>query len=359
MKVIINATPEQIELLKLTGSRDRSKAWPAMEAFASILSPVVQVVLDKLSTVRNVYTVKNLSENDNAEFPLDIFFNEQDNDIRVHFQPRPGGVPTSHMANLETVIVPTAMYQAEVSWQNKFARYGRLDVIAAYIHKLGQALIRKEEVNGWSVVLDAVATAKTNGLAHVVTSTTTDGAFHIDLFNQMLTRSKRINTSIDLGTASNGPQGVTDIYLSVEAMADIRSFSYNPVNSKDASGATPPGASTQPIALPSDMRRAILEGAGMPSLMGLVLHEMNELGSGFTYNKLFKGFYTGSFTEASQQVVVGVDRSRDSNVMPVKGDLVIMNDSWNNRSDKSGVIAQEDLGFAVLDNRAVTAGIIR
>lgn len=358
MKVVINATPEQIELLKLTGSRDRSKAWPAMEAFASILAPVVQIVLDKSSTVRSIYTVKNLAENDNAEFPLDVFFNEKDNDIRVHFQPRPGGMPTSHMANLETVIVPTAMYQAEVSWQNKFARYGRLDVIASYIHKLGQALIRKEEINGWSVLLDAAATANTNGLSHVLTSTTTDGVFHIDLLNQLLNRSKRLNTSIDQGTASNAPQGVTDIFLSIEAMGDVRAMSYNPVNVKGAV-VTPPGAGDSSIALPEDLRKEILAGAGMPVLMGLMLHEMNEFGSGFSYNKLFKSFYSGSFTEASQQIVFGVDRSRDSNVMPVKGDMMVINDIFNNRTDKSGVLAQEDIGFACLDNRAVVTGIIR
>jgi len=357
MKVVINATPEQIELLKLTGSRDRSKAWPAMEAFAAILSPVVQVVLDKLSTVRSMYTVKTLGENDNAEFPLDIFFNEKDNDIRVHFQPRPGGMPSSFLSDLQTAIVPTAMYQAEVSWQNKFARNGRLDVIASYIHKLGQALIRKEEINGWGVALNAAAVGSTNGLSHTVTSTTTDGIFHLDLLNQMLNRAKRINTSIDQGTASNAPQGLTDIFLSVEAMSDVRSFSYNGINVRGAI-VTTPAAGDSTIALPDDLRKQILAGAGMPSLFGLNLHEMNEFGVNFSYNILFKSFYTGTFVQTADEVVIGVDMSRDSNVMPAKGDLQIVNDIFNNRSDKSGVLAQEDIGFAVLDNRALIAGII-
>lgn len=357
MKVVINATPEQIELLKLTGSKDRSKAWPAMDAFASILGPVVLVVLDKLSTVRSIYNIKNLSENDNAEFPLDVFFNEKDNDIRVHFQARPGGTPTSHLSDLQTVIVPTAIYQAEVSWQNKFARYGRLDVIAAYIHKLGQAMIRKEEINGWAVILDAVAQGSTNGLSHVVSSTTTDGVFHLDLLNQMLTRSKRINTSIDLGTAANGPQGLTDIFLSVENMADLRSFSYNAVNVRGAISAAP-AAGDSSIALPEDMRREILAAAGMPSLYGVNLHEMNEFGVGFSYNALFASMFPG-IAAATDEVMVGVDMTRDSTVMPIKGDMSVMNDVFNNRSDKSGVLAQEDVGFAVLDNRAVVAGIVK
>lgn len=357
MKVVINATPEQINLLKMTGSRNRSEAGPAMDAFASILAPVVQVVLDKLSTVRSIYSVRNIGENDNAEFPLDVFFDEKDNDIRVHFQARPGGTPTSHMSNLETVIVPTANYQAEVSWQNRFARLGRLDVVAAYIHKLGQAIIRKEEINGWSVLLDAVATASTNGLTHVVDSNTTDGVFHLDLLNQMLTRAKRINTSIDLGTAVGAPQGLTDIFLSVEAMADVRAFSYNGINSKGSIGNL--GAGDSSISLPDELRKQILAGAGMPNLMGLTLHEMNEFGCGFSYNILFKNFYSGSFTQASEELVFGVDMSRDSNVMPIKGDLNVVNDVFNNRSDKSGVVASEEIGFAVLDNRAVVAGIIQ
>jgi hypothetical protein len=355
MKVKINATPEQIELLKLTGNRDRSKAWPAMEAFAAILAPVVQVVLDKLSTVRSIYSVKTIGETDNAEFPLDVFFDEKDGDILVHFQPRPGGVPSSYMSGLETVIVPTAMYQSEVSWQNKFARNGRLDVVSAYIHKLGQAMVRKEEINGWTVLLHAAATSSTNSLSHTVTSTTTDGIFHLDLMNQMLTRAKRLNTSVGGGTAIAAPQGLTDIFLSVEAMADVRAFSYNPINVR---GATAAAAAGDVVALPDDLRKDILAGAGMLSLMGITLHEMNELGLSQSYNTIFDSFFAGTFVPASDEVIIGVDMSRDSNVMPSKGGLVIMNDILNNRSDKSGVIAQEDIGFGVLDTRALVAGII-
>lgn len=358
MKVVINATPEQIELIKLTGSRDRSKAWPAMEAFASILAPVVQVVLDKLATVRSIYSVKNLSENDNAEFPLDVFFNEQDGDIRVHFQPRAGGTPSSQLYNLETVIVPTAMYQGEVSWANRFARNGRLDVISSYIHKLGQAMVRKEEVNGWAVLLNAVANANTNGLANTIASSTTDGVLHLELLNQLLTRAKRINTSVGGGTAVAAPQGITDIYLSPEAMEDIRAMSYNGINTRGSPAATP-AAGDSSITLPDDLRKQILAGAGIPSLMGITLHEMNEFGCNQAYNILFSNFYTGSFTQASHEVILGVDMTRDSNVMPIKGDLQIVNDVFNNRSDKSGVLATEDVGFAVLDSRSVVAGLIK
>lgn len=357
MKIEMKATPEQIELIKMTGNKDRSKAWPAMEAFAATLGPVCQVVLDKLSTVRDIYTVENFAENDNAEYPLDLFFNEKDNDIRIHFQSRPGGTPTSHLSDIQTVIVPTANYQGEVDWQNKFARYGRLDVIARYIHKLAQAILRKEEVNGWAVLLDAVAKAVTNGNSHVVGSTTTDGVLHLDGLNQLLTLSKRINTSIDGGSAANAPQGVTDLYMSIEAMQDIRAMSYNPVNVKGAISA--PGAGDSSISLPSDMREEILKGGGMPMLMGLTLHEMNEFGLNFPYNVLFGNFYTGSFTQTSQEVIIGVDRTRDSAVMPVKGGLTVQNDIFMTRSDRSGVIADEDIGFGILDARQVTALIVK
>lgn len=357
MKVKIDATEQQIELLKKTGSRNRSEALPALEAFATVLAPVVLVVLDKLSTVRMVYNVKPLSENDVAEFPLDVFFDEKDGDILVHVQQRPGGTPSSFLSDIQTVIVPTANYMAEVSWQNKFARAGRLDVVAAYIHKLGQAMVRKEEINGWSVLLRTLALATTNGLSHVVPSATTDGRLHLDHLNKILSRSKRINTSIDLGTAANAPQGITDLFMSIEAMEDVRAFSYNPINVKGALGA--PGAGDSSIHLPADMREEIIKGAGVPSLFGINLHMLNELGSGFAYNKLFKSFYSGSFTEASQQVILGVDSSRDSNVMPVKGGVIVQNDIFHSRSDKSGVVSMEDVGWAVLDQRAVVGGIIK
>lgn len=357
MKVYIDATPAQIELIRKTGSHDRSKAFPALEAFASILAPVIQVVLDKLATVRSIYSVKTLGENDVAEFPLDVFFDEQDNDIYVHFQSRPGGTPSSFLSELQTVIVPTDTYVGEVSWQNKFARAGRLDVIASYIHKLGQAMVRKEELNGWAVLM-STANATTNSLAHVVSSATVTGIFYPELLNAMLTRAKRINTSVGKGTAVAAPQGLTDIYLSPEAMADVRSFSYNPVNTRDASGGTPPDTDSGPVALPEDMRKQILAGAGLPSIFGLVLHELNELGLNFSYDKLFSSYYTGSFTKGTDEVVVGLDQSRDSSVLPIKGDLIVANDIFHSRSDKSGVIASEELGFAVLDDRNTIFGII-
>lgn len=357
-KIEMKATPEQIELIKLTGHKDRSKAWPAMEAFAATLGPVVLVVLDKLSTVRDIYTIENFAENDNAEYPLDLFFNEKDNDIRVHYQSRPGGTPVSHMQDLQTVIVPTNIFQGEVDWQNKFARFGRLDIIARYIHKLSQAMLRKEELNGWSVILDSLAKGNTNGQAHVTQSTTTDGVLHLDGLNQLLTLSKRINTAIDGGSAANAPQGCTDLYMSIEAMQDVRAMSYNPVNVRGAIVAAP-AAGDSSISLPSDMREEILKGGGMPMLMGLTLHEMNEFGLNFAYNVLFKQFYTGSFTQASQEIIVGIDRTRDSAVMPIKGNLEVQNDIFMTRSDRSGVIATIDEGWAVLDNRQVTGLIVR
>ena len=352
MKVVIQATPEQLDLLRKTGDRNRSQAFPAMEAFAAVLAPVVQVVLDKMSTVRGIYSVKNLGEFDVAEFPLDVYFNEQDGEIMIHLQNRPGGTPSSFLSDIQTVVVQTAPYMAEVSWQNKFARSARMDVIAQYVHRLAQVMLRKEELNGWAVLLKAVATSA----GHVVGSTTTDGVFHLDLLNQLLTKAKRLNTSIDGGTAVAAPQGITDVYLSVEAMGDVRSFSYNPVNVRGATGAAVGG---DVVTLPEDTRRSIIAGGGIPSLLGLTLHEMNELGCGQSYNKLMKSFYSGSFTEATQECVIGLDNSRDSNVMPVVGGLVVQNDVFTQRGDRSGVIASQNMGFAVLDTRAIVAGIVK
>jgi hypothetical protein len=85
---------------------------------------------------------------------------------------------------------------------------------------------------------------------------------------------------------------------------------------------------------------------------------MNEMGVGFSYNTLFKSFYAGSFNAATDEVIIGVDSSRDSNVMPIKGDTQVVSDIFLNRSDKSGVLATEDIGFAILDRRSVSALIV-
>ena len=111
-------------------------------------------------------------------------------------------------------------------------------------------------------------------------SIVTDTFLLADL-NKMMTTAKRVNAAWTKGTpvGGEGNVGITDILVSPEIVEQIRAMSYNPVNTKTSSGATPPGTGGDGwIAAPDAVRERMWGNAGLPTFYGINIHEINELG---------------------------------------------------------------------------------
>lgn len=369
-KIKLKNTPAQMELIKAMVSPDGAVSTKAREAFAKFIGPVIQQVLNLMGTANLIYSDWPYNEDDLPMFPLDQYYQQPVGSIKVWQQNAAGGLGTSQETGLQEMPITTYRLDTAVSWLEKTIRRGRLPYVSLGLNRAAQELLRLQERNAWLVVLQALAQARTKSSGttyeHVIQTAATD-VLQLDDFNKWLTRAKRINVAFDLtGTPDQMySRGATDAFLSPEMMEQIRGFVYQPMNTRNGKVGTGSDTSTS-IALPDAMREQIYQNAGLSEVYGITLHEMLEFGINQRYNTLFGSFYSGAltFATANQEIIVGVDRSRDALIRPIAQnadfgpDLVMqVDDQWPKRAGKLGFFGAMEEGRAVIDAR-VLSGII-
>ena len=362
MKLKLKNTPEQVELIKAMGSRDAAVANEASQAFAAFVGPVVKEVLMQAGSASLIYSDMEYDEDDSPSLPLDLFHDEEQNYVTVWSQSVAGGLPTSEVSGMNELKITTYRLDSAVSFLKRYTRRGRLDVVSKALERMSNEVLIKQERNAWAVVLKALAEASTNSLSHVVGGTT-ESVIVPDDINRLMTRIKRINTSYANGTpAGLSAKGITDMFVSPEIMQQIRAFAYNP----GASG------TLTDIPLTDNVRDQIWNSGGMAEIYGVTLHELLELGAAKKYNTLFKamidaagttvigGGNTGTFADAADEILVGVDLSRDAFVRPVARQAesggtfsVLPDDQFVARQEKQGFYGFLEEGRVCVDSRAV------
>jgi len=364
MKLKLKNTPEQVELVKALGSKNPTEQAQAAEAFAAFIAPVAQKVLAQAGTAGLIFNDSVYDEDDSPSIPLDLWYDQGVDYVSVWSQSVAGGLPTSHVSGLSELKIATYRLDSAVSFLKRYARRGRLDVVSKAVERMAQEVLVKQERNAWAVILKALAEATTNSLAHVIASDTVD-VFSVNDLSNLMTRIKRINTSFANGTPANWDnKGLTDLFVSPEIMGMVRGFAYNPVNSI---GST----STGPVSLPYPIREDIFRNAGMSELFGVVLHELIEFGDGKKYNTLFGEMVAGSsvtipgggggtWATADDQILVGVDLSREAFIRPVARQddggatfTALPDDQFVARQEKTGFYGYLEEGRVCIDSRAV------
>ena len=358
MKITLKKTPEQVALVKAMGSNNRVESLEAQEAFAAFLGPVVAKVLNQAATASRIYTDSPYDADDSPSFPLDLYYNESDNYFTTWSQNTAGGLPSSQdvFAGQELKMAPYRLDSA-VSFLKKYARRGRLDVLARAIERMAQEVLVKQERNAWAVILKAVGEASTNGLSHVLNKTGRTN-FRLDDLNTLMTRMRRINTSFADGTpADSFSKGVTDIFISPEVMEDIRGFSYNAVNGHDYAD---PGVNGTD--LPESAREDIYRNVGASSIFNVNITELNEFGIGKKYNTLFDNYVAGAFSATTDDLIVGVDVSKGAFIRAIAEQdgerstfVATPDDQFNSRSEKLGWYGSLEEARVCVDGRAVMA----
>lgn len=377
MEIKLKNTPEQIELIKSMGSQNPTVAREATEAVANFLGPVIKEVLQTAGTTSRIYTDIEFDEDSDPSIPLDLFYNEGTGYVTVWSQHVAGGMPTSQVEGVKELKFGTYRLDSAVSFNKKYARKSRLDVVSKSIEKLIQEVLIKQERNGWAVILKALAEASTktvstvpgastNPVKHIVPATTAD-VFVLKDLNNLLTRIKRINESFSGNTPVQPySNGITDLYVSPEIKAQIRAFTFNSVDTS---------SSNTVQNLPEDLRMNIWNNGGMQSIFGINIIELIELGDGQKYNTLFNSFTSGQSVpgsnsgawQASDQILVGIDNTRKVFLRPVArqaesgGTFKVLPDGqfdmYGSRVEKVGFYGFLEEGRICLDARAV-AGLV-
>jgi hypothetical protein len=373
-KIKLKETPEQIELIRAIASSNKLTSAQAQEAFAAFIGPVAQKVLAQAGTTGLIYSDFTYDEDDSPSIPLDLYYGASVDYIQVWSQNMAGGLPSSHVSGTQELKIATYRLDSAVNVLKKYARRARLDVISAAISRMIQEVLVKQERNGWAVILKALGEASTNGTKHTIASST-QNVLQVDDFNRLMTLSKRLNVSFANGTPDNNySNGITDLFLSPEMKEQIRSFAYQPMNTRigaQGTAGTPVGGSTA-VPLPDSIREEIYRSAGVQEIYGVSIHELNELGTTQKYNQLFSTYAQagianggGTFSAATDEILIGVDLTKDAFRRPLAKNadsgatfVAQADDQWVTRSEKVGWYGSLEEGRICLDARAIQGLVV-
>ena len=376
MKITLKNTPEQVELVKAMASRNRDVAYEAQTALAEFIGPVLAEVINNAPALSNLFTTLQYNADDNPSIPLDLYFDVADEDyVQVYSQSRAGGLPTSEVLPTSAELkVATYSLDSAVSFDRRYAAKSRMDVVAKTMTRVAQEILLKQNTISANVVLKALAQAFTGNALHLEEAAAIKRFVLADL-NRMFTRAKRLSSSFVGGTpdARTG-RGLTDIIVSPEIVEELRAIAYNPINTKTspAGGTAADGIQTHP-----DIAAQAFNAAGAPEFYGISVIELSEFGgsglggSSRKFNDIFVTHQSGNIPlaggasgnqafAADDELVLGIDRSRESLLRPVAVDAenggefnLIADDQYSIRQSKIGYFGSIEEGRIVVDDRAL------
>ena len=383
MKITLKRTDEQIELVKAMASRNRDTAYAAQVALAEFIGPVLAEVINNAPTVSNLFTPLQYNADDNPSIPLDLYYNIFDEDyIRVYSQSVAGGLPTNYVQPTSSELkFATYNLDSAVSFDKKYASRSRLDVIGKTFTRVAQEVLIKQERTSSNLLMTALANAKTGTNVkeyknrHVFRTAQADRLLLDDL-NKLFTKIKRNNASWDGGTPTGARKGLSDLLVSPEVVEQIRAMAYNPINTLAPNGAAV-GATSQPVTLVDPEREKVFGQSGLTEFYGISIMEILELGVGKRFNDVFdtvagatdymnaNGTSSAVFAGATEEIIVGLDRTRDAMVRAIAVDSdtgsefnLVADDQFSNRQQRIGYYGALEEGRMVLDDRALVGLIM-
>jgi hypothetical protein len=205
--------------------------------------------------------------------------------------PRLGAVP-QNLVTGDSLIVPTFEVSNSVEWKLTFVRDGRFNIVERALEKLAESFVRAEEKAGWDTIRGAINSENT--LTHSETSLTKS------LFNDMITEMRAVHG-----------YNPTDIYVSPRRAKDIRMWTVTDID---------------PVT-----QREIFQAGGMNGIWNVRINELRTL---------------------SDEEVFMFDTSRFG-VMPIRTALTTFDDPTAIKRLRAGVGAWEEIGFAVIDKKAM------
>ena len=389
MKIVLKRTDEQVELIKAMASRNREVAYEAQVALAQFIGPVLAEVINNAPTVSNLFTSLQFNAEDNPSIPLDLYYDIFDEDyIKVYSQSVAGGLPQNIVQPTSSELkVATYKLDSAVAFDKKYAAKSRLDVVSKTFTRIAQEVMLKQERTSANLLLTALAQASTGNSTtasdnYHVFRTAAANRFVLNDLNKLFTKIKRLNSSFIGGTPSGARRGLTDLIVSPEIVEEIRGMAYNPINTQVAPVATPStsySAGNAPVVATDAVRDQIFSQAGLPEFYGVSIMEILELGIGKRFNTIFdtvagSTVYAGNYSITSsaaafdgstEEIVIGLDRSRDSLIRAVAVDSdtgsefnLTADDQYTLRQGKIGYYGGLEEGRMVLDNRALVGLIV-
>ncbi len=328
---VFQPTPELTDLLVRSGSPKREVATAANAEFAKALELPLRQGLLSGDILDGIFEPVRLAPGATPEFPLDFLAPGTEKDFVAYTIPNHGYIPERHVES-DYVMVPTYDVGASIDYLLKYARDARWDVVGRAMEVLESSFTKKMNDDGWHTMLAAGVDRN----VVVYDSDANASQFTKRLVSLLKTVMRRNGGG---NSASNNRGLLTDLYVSPEAMEDIRNWGVDQVDEVT--------------------RREIYtaDDGAINRVFGVNLNDLDELGVGQEYQLFYSNTLSASMPSGDTEIVVGLDlRKRDSFIMPVRQEVQIFEDESLHRQKRAGFYGWAEQGFAVLDNRRVLIG---
>ena len=322
------ATPEMNALLVKAGSMNREESLVATAEIAKALElPLRKGVLDGDIT-NNIFEPIQLTTGSTSEFPLDFLAPGTEKNFVAYTIPNHGRIPERHVEG-DYVMVPTYEIGGSIDMLLKYARDARWDVVNRAMEVLRAQFTQKVNDDAWQTLLAAGVDRN----IVVYDADANSGQFT----KRLVSLAKTIMRRNGGGNSSSQNRGrLTDVFLSPEALEDIRNWGIDQVDE----------TTRREIYVASD--------GGINRVFGVNLHDLDELGEGQAYQQFYINQLSGTLPSGDVEIMVGLDLSKsDSFVMPIREGLQIFEDDTMHRQRRMGWYGWQEHGFAALDGRRV------
>lgn len=322
-----------IDLLKQAGSAEKTESLTAQHEIAKALELPLRKGVLVGNILDNIFEVIRMEPGTTTEFPLDLLSPGTEGDHVAYTNPGHGRIPERSVEG-DYVMVPTYSITSSIDFLLRYAREARWDIVGRAMQVLEAGFVKKINDDGWHTLL--AAGVDRNIL--VYDGDATAGQFSKRLVSLMKTVMRRNGGG---NTGSVNRTSLTDMYVSPEALEDIRNWGVDQVDE----------VTRREIYLASD------DGAVITRVFGVNLHDLDELGEGQEYQSFFVNQLSGALQASDVELVVGMDlNASDSFIMPMKQEVQIFEDDTLHRHQRAGWYGWAELGFAVLDNRRIILG---
>ena len=324
---------EFISLLRKAGDSDQNVAIAAQREFAKALELPLRKGVLAGDILGDIFEVTTVEAGGTTEYPLDLISPGLEGEHIAYTNPGNGRVPERSVEG-DYVAIPTYSITSSIDFLLRYAREARWDIAARAMQVMEAGFTKKMNDDGWHTIL--AAGVDRNIL--VYDGDATAGMFSKRLVSLMQTVMRR-NAGGNTGSAGRGR--LTDLYVSPEALEDIRNWGLDQIDEVTR----------------REIYSAPEGGAPITRVFGVNLHDLDELGEGQEYQTFFTGSLSGAVQDSDLELVVGLDQSsNDSFVMPVRQTLEVYEDPTLHRQQRAGFYGWAEIGFGVLDNRRVILG---
>jgi hypothetical protein len=330
MKKLIDPTDAMKKLLIKSGSLNRSESLAHTHQLAVAFELPLRKAIFAGDIVSDVFVQTTLEPGASPIYPTDLIIPGAEGGFTAYAIPAHGAIP-ERTAEGDYITIPTYEIGNSIDWTLKMAREARWDIIGRYMEIYKAGYTKKLNDDGWHVIL--AAAVGRNIL--VYDSAASAGQFTKRLVSLMKTNMRRNGGG---NSSSVNRRTLTDLYISPEGVEDIRDWGVDQVD--------------------ETTRREIYVAAdgSINRIFSVNLHDIDELGVGMEYQNFFTSDLSGSLQGSDVELVIGLDLTRGTFVMPVRQPLQTFEDDTMHRQRRAGVYGWTEVGFGSLDGRDVLAG---